>query len=172
MTPYDTSFARTDRMIRENHGLPWTLEMEDTLTRLFIKGASLKEMALTMERKGDSVLTRLCKLSLIERNPYDDEDYFITPHGQQLINDLNNYANLSEKFTMIDTNKTIEIKTFIQGVDATQMTDAQIFSLIAEKEQEIEKLRSIKVASSKLAAAISALQDDVQHLAEFVDSRP
>lgn len=178
MTPYNANFARSDNVIRDNHGKPWTSTMERTLIDLFIQGTPMKEIAETLGRKGDSILTRLRHLNLVEGDSYTWE-YHITPRGQQLVNKTAHLVDPSADIpqapkepTMNDTTKTIETKTFILGADAAQMSDAQIFSLIAKKEQEIEKLRSIKVASSKLAAAISALQDDVQHLAEFVDARP
>lgn len=176
MTPYDTSFARSDKEIRENHGKPWTADMERTLIDLFVQGTPLKEIAEAMGRKGDSITVRLCHLCLISGDSMTGH-YHITPRGQQLIDRNSTFIHRPTKETTMNdiqtaNTKTIETKTFILGADAAQMSDAQIFSLIAKKETEIEKLRSIKVKSLKLTAAIEALQADVESLAEFVDTRP
>ena len=65
----------------------------------------------------------------------------------------------------------IESKVFVNGIDATDMADSEIFRLIAKTEDEIAKLRAIKTASKKLSGAISKLEADVTKLAEYVDSR-
>ena len=65
----------------------------------------------------------------------------------------------------------IESKVFVNGTDATGMSDGEIFSLIAKTEAEITKLEAIKTPSKKLAAAIDKLQEDVVKLATYVDER-
>ena len=73
---------------------------------------------------------------------------------------------------MNDNTPTIETKTFIQGEDASNMTDAQIFNRIAKLEDEIDKLSKIKNQPKKLQALIQTKQDDINKLIEFVDARP
>ena len=55
--------------------------------------------------------------------------------------------------------------------DATDLSDKEIFVLIAKTEAEIDKMKAIKTPSKKLAAAIDKLQEDVVKLATYVDER-
>lgn len=69
------------------------------------------------------------------------------------------------------TAKLIENKVYINGTDATGLSDKEIFVLIAKTEAEIDKMKAIKTPSKKLAAAIDKLQEDVVKLATYVDER-
>ena len=69
------------------------------------------------------------------------------------------------------TTKNIETKVLIAGIDAATMSDMDIFSKISKLEGEISKLTTIKAKSAKLAAAVSAIEDDVQKLVAYVDGR-
>lgn len=69
------------------------------------------------------------------------------------------------------TTKNIETKVLIAGIDAATMSDTDIFSKISKLEGEISKLTAIKAKSVKLAAAIAAIEDDVQKLVAYVDGR-
>lgn len=65
----------------------------------------------------------------------------------------------------------IETKTFINGIDAAQLTDDQIFQRIANIEKKIDALTAIRAKSTKIQAAIASLEADVQSLVAFVDAR-
>jgi hypothetical protein len=66
---------------------------------------------------------------------------------------------------------TIEVKTFVNGVEGSTLTDAAIFNKIAAIEVEIEKLEAIKRKPKKLVALIAEMQADVEKLADYVDKR-
>ena len=66
----------------------------------------------------------------------------------------------------------IETKTFIRGMEASSLSDNDIFKLIAKLEGEVDTLGKIKVKSVKLEKAIADLNNDVQKLVEYLDSRP
>ena len=65
----------------------------------------------------------------------------------------------------------IETKTFINGADASELSDNQIFQRIAKLEGEMDKLVGIRAKSVKKDAAIAALQSDIDALVAYVDAR-
>ena len=66
---------------------------------------------------------------------------------------------------------TIETKTFIAGKDAKNMSDSEIFALIAELEADVDKLSSIRNKPKKLVASIEKTQAEIAKLVEYVDGR-
>ncbi len=67
--------------------------------------------------------------------------------------------------------KIIETKTYVNGADAANMTDEQIFSAIANVEAEINHLNGVQNKPQKLEAKIAAMQEDIKALVAFVDGR-
>lgn len=65
----------------------------------------------------------------------------------------------------------IETKTFINGTEAANMTDSQIFQRIAKLEGEIKALEDIKTKSVKKNEAIEALKADIKAMVDYVDNR-
>lgn len=65
----------------------------------------------------------------------------------------------------------IEEVVLIKGQRADNMTDDQIFSLIAKLETEINNLESISNKPNKLKSKIEALRQDIYKLVVFVDGR-
>lgn len=66
----------------------------------------------------------------------------------------------------------IETKTYIFGTLAANVSDDQVFGMVAGLEQQIEQLSKTQNKSKKLEAKIAALQADVKALNDFVDARP
>ncbi len=64
-----------------------------------------------------------------------------------------------------------ETKVFINGVDASTLTDDQIFGEIRRAEKRIEELKAIKTPTKKLADNITKLEEYAADLAKYVDSR-
>lgn len=65
----------------------------------------------------------------------------------------------------------ITTKSYIGGVDASTLTDDQLFEMIAKKEAEVSKLKTIKVESKKLTAQIEKAEQQIKDLATFIDNR-
>jgi hypothetical protein len=67
----------------------------------------------------------------------------------------------------------IEIKsiTYINGTAVEDLTDDQIFGKIAQAEDEIAKLKTIKAKSEKIKAKIAEIQASITGLVEIVDAR-
>ena len=157
---FDTSFARTDNVKRARHGLPWTLDEYASLERLFVAGYDLKRISETLMRPADGVISKLERCEYIRYDP-TNSCYRVTNPTQPV--------TTKKEPTM--SKQLIESKVFVNGIDATDMADDEIFRLIAKTEDEIAKLRTIKTVSKKLSGAISKLEANVVKLAEYVDSR-
>ena len=66
---------------------------------------------------------------------------------------------------------TVETRTFVNGVDAKQLSDDNIFAKIAEAEAEIERLNKIKRKPKALQARIDALTAGIDALVALSDAR-
>lgn len=66
---------------------------------------------------------------------------------------------------------TVETRTFVNGVDAKQLSDDSIFAKIAEAEAEIERLNKIKRKPKALQARIDALTAGIDALVALSDTR-
>lgn len=105
-------------------------------------------------------VTKECVEPINELEALNTTDVFTQEYGA-------NFLNKGDKQMAAN----IETKVFIQGVDATQVTDSQIFSSIARIEQEIEALEKIQNKPETLKAKINSMWADVKALAEYVDTR-
>ena len=65
----------------------------------------------------------------------------------------------------------IETKTFIDGIDASTVSDEQIFTRIAKIEAQIDTWNKIKTKPKKLEAKIAEAQQSINMLVAFVDGR-
>ena len=162
---FNTSFALTDNVKRARHGLTWTPDEYITLARLFVAGHDLKYISEALQRPADGVISKLQRGRYICYD-YTDGCYRVSNPTQPATTQP---ATTKKELTM--PKPLIESKVFVNGIDATDMSDAEIFRLIAKTEDEIAKLRAIKTASKKLSSAISKLEADVTKLAEYADSR-
>ena len=140
--------------------MPWTPDEYTALERLFVAGHDLKYISETLLRPADGVISKLERCKYIRYDP-TNSCYHVTNPTQPV--------TTKREPTM--SKQLIVSKVFINGTDATDMADAEIFRLIAKTEDEITKLRAIKTASKKLSGAISKLEADLSKLAEYVDSR-
>lgn len=64
-----------------------------------------------------------------------------------------------------------ETRTFINDVEASTLTDDQIFGEIRRAEKRIEELKAIKTPTKKLADNITKLEEYAANLATYVDNR-
>lgn len=165
---FDTSFAGADKERRARHGMPWTSHDYDRLKDLFQKGSNLKTICEAMQRPAEGVLAKLISRGHIVPDVDHYNRYNYAPASKVAFGDCHESTPVKE-VTM--TKNLIESKVFVNGTDATDMSDAEIFRLIAKTEDEIGKLKAIKTPSKKLSDAISKLESDVIKLAEYVDSR-
>lgn len=171
---FDSSFEGRDNVTRKRRGLPWLPIELSSLRELYQKGRSLQEMCERLERPAAGTLAKLVAVGCLRRETdyrsYRSTYYYQMPLAEDTaaVNEAINQTT-EEEPTM--TAKLIENKVYINGTDATDLSDKEIFVLIAKTEAEIDKLKAIKTPSKKLAAAIDKLQGDVVKLATYVDER-
>lgn len=147
----------------ENSGKRWEVEELASLRHNYNLGLDLTEICTRHKRPKSGVLNKLCELRILR---YSSADY-----SYIVVAKPKNVNKVETEKEIIMSNANIETKVFIQGKDATEMTDAQIFSLIAKLEGEQDKLSQIKNKPKKLVAAIHALTLDIEMLVEYVDGR-
>ena len=166
---FDSSFEGRDNVTRKRHGLPWLAAELSSLRELYQEGKSLQEMCEMLERPATGTLTKLVGVGCLTRET-DSRSYRSTYYYRMPLAEDTAAVNEAINQTTM-TAKLIENKVYINGTDATDLSDKEIFVLIAKTEAEIDKMRAIKTPSKKLAAAIDKLQEDVVKLATYVDER-
>ena len=173
---FDSSFEGRDNVTRKRHGLPWLAAELSSLRELYQEGKSLQEMCEMLERPATGTLTKLVGVGCLTRETdsrsYRSTYYYRMPLAEDTaaVNEAINQTETTQKEPAM-TAKLIENKVYINGTDATGLSDKEIFVLIAKTEAEIDKMKAIKTPSKKLAAAIDKLQEDVVKLATYVDER-
>lgn len=65
-----------------------------------------------------------------------------------------------------------EVKTFINEQDASKLSNAEIFKMIAAAEKNLESFKNLKTSSKKKDAAIALIEADLAKMAEYLDNRP
>ena len=171
---FDSSFEGRDNVTRKRHGMPWLSTELSSLRELYQEGKSLQEMCEMLERPATGTLTKLVGVGCIRRETDTISYRSIYYCRMPLVEDtaaVNETINQTIEKEPTMTAKLIENKVYINGTDATGLSDKEIFVLIAKTEAEIDKMKAIKTSSKKLAAAIDKLQEDVVKLATYVDER-
>lgn len=180
--------AESFKATAHRFGKPWYAHEEETLALCFKAGMQIEDLCPRFGRDRDGVLRKLEKLGLIG-SPYADGSYqyvyrytcdfepfspttagvFSRDVAVAISGSTITLQNLTKETTM--STPTIENKTFILGKDASQMSDGEIFNLIAKTEGELAKLKAITTKSSKLAAHIKKVEADLKALAAYLDGR-
>ena len=175
---FDSSFEGRDNVTRKRHGLPWLSTELSSLRELYHEGRSLQEMCERLERPATGTLAKLVGVGCLTRETdtrnYRSIYYYRMPLAEDIaaVNEaVNQTTTETTQKEPAMTAKLIENKVYINGTDATGLSDKEIFVLIAKTEAEIDKMKAIKTPSKKLAAAIDKMQEDVGKLATYVDER-
>lgn len=148
---------------RRNHGARW---VPDHFTQLHhwwnaCPGMSFQEICDAMGRSYSAVAAKLSERGYVRYDPTTGCYCGNRPSNPQ--------PTTTKEETM--NNATIETKTFIAGIDATTLSDEQIFKHIAKLEGEVDKLKAIRTVSKKLQAAIAKMEEDLVALVDYVDNR-
>ena len=126
---------------RPNHGRPWTPEQKDYLKSCWLySNKSFEQICAEMGRSYSSIICKLGSLELVAYHPVHREYRTrFTRRASAVEQVQETIINDTEETTMTAN---IETKVFINGVDASQLTDEQIFQRIAKIEGEIDKLKA------------------------------
>lgn len=76
-----------------------------------------------------------------------------------------------EKQMALNNTKLIETRTFINGVDASTLSDDQIFQVIAKVENDIKELENIENKPTKLIKKIEKAHKGIEKVLRYVDAR-
>ena len=98
-----------------------------------------------------------------------DMDEYGTPVSAAGGSRVSNNVNVKKEKPMSGIK--LETKIFLNGRDASDFSDAEIFSAIAQVEGEIERLEKIKHKPEKLKKAIAKLESDIDDAVKYVDAR-
>jgi hypothetical protein len=164
------------RPYAQNAGKLWTTDELVKLVNLFAQGYGVGSICAKLERTVLGVLMKLKERGLVTQDSSGDWRYITEPHFTGKIANVvvvgDNVAPTSQKENQMSiSNANIENVTMIQGQNAAQMTDDDIFQLIAKLEKEVETLSLIIHRPIKLSAKINKLNEDIKDLVMYVDSR-
>ena len=192
---------KADKPVARRSGQRWSELEEQHLKEAFIRGEALEQISTSLQRPGTAVLSRLVDMRLLIRRDLGNYRYdyhvndslfikhnFPNPYKQgqskpntQPIPDSpaarwpypkEPVDSTTEPQPKEDTMATIiETKTFIDGIDASTVSDEQIFTRIAKIEAQIDTWNKIKTKPKKLEAKIAEAQQSINMLVAFVDGR-
>lgn len=80
-------------------------------------------------------------------------------------------SKLGKEPTMITKTPVFEKRVFINGVDATILSDDKLFETIETLEREVERLNAIQAKPQKLGKKIAKLYKDIDRIKAYVDAR-
>jgi hypothetical protein len=168
MKQFNTNYEARDRDPSQwaRYGMTWSAAEKEKLYGLFASGRFLEDMCMVLGRPASGVISKLQSANLIQYNPADDQYYINETNAESSAQPVH-----QSKEKDMSTNIAITNKTLIGGVDASQLTDEQIFQLIARKENEIKTWETIQARPKKLQAIIDEAKADIQKLVDFVDAR-
>lgn len=162
---FDTTFTSRDRTQRARHGMPWTREELKRLESYFHEGFDLKDLCEALERPAKGVVPKLEQAGLIQLDGGAGE------YRRTVTVDRNVVNHTKETPMNVTGPITVETLTTVNGKDIRTLSDAQIYSLIASEEDEIDELSRIKRKPKRLQAEIARRQAGIDALVEYLDSQ-
>lgn len=189
--PWDASFATHDQERRANHGKIWSGHELVHLRGMFLAGRSLESMSIELQRPADGIITKLvCTLKCLYQetcgNPYTFR-YVVrqgnarkpnttpkpkaAPDAADPVPQPTNLTKLEKLMANNPNIIKIETKTFVNGTDVSEMSDAAVYSLIADQEAVIAELEKIKTKPKKLTEEIAKRQAGIDALVGYLDSK-
>ena len=168
---FDASYLDNDAPTsHRNYGKTWTTDERVELAKLFMSGHTLQRMCEKLGRPASGVLPKLEDMSLIEKIA---GTYFRNDHGAAPVRAHGAVTLKSTKEPAMKKPAVVQTKTFtfIDGADASDLSDQEIFQKIADMEGEIAKWSAIKSRPKKLDDAIAKMQASIAALVKYVDER-
>lgn len=168
------------------HGRPWLDEDYANLRRMFFEVNSLTYICKTLGRSAGGVVPKLKQMKLVYEgndNMYHPNIYYavdssaetrVQPRSSEELYDLQQAETLNqiqEQTEMNNEVKVIEEITLINGQNATNLSDDDIFKLIGKLEEMAQSLCRIQNKPKKLVAKIDSINEDIKKLVDFVDAR-
>lgn len=173
-----------DEPERSNQGKTWAVVEEQNLIAMWKEGMSVEELARRFQRSVGGLIARLDMLRLIRHESAPSQGNSWKPtYIMVVLNPHYSLFNKKESTMAIPTMgeatlgkaptlpPAYEVKAFIYGTLAENVSDETIFQHIADLESQIKKLEAIGNKPKKLTARIKALQDQITALITYCDER-
>jgi len=166
----ETIRTYTEAVKPERYGLPWTEEEYAKLKSLWLdSNLSFAAICKILKRPETGVAAKLQYMGYICHNSsldYNEYEVLNRPSPLKAEKAAKELTNPFESKIMF------EVKTFINEQDASKLSDAEIFVLMAKAEKNLESFKNLKTSSKKKDAAIAQIEADLAKMAEYLDSRP
>lgn len=167
----ETIRTHTEAVKPERHGLPWTEEELGRLKSLWVgPGLSFAAICKILKRPETGVAAKLEHMGYICHNsslPYNEYEVLNRPSPLKA-----EKAAKEPTINPFESKIMFEVKTFINEQDASKLSDAEIFVLMAKAEKNLESFKNLKTSSKKKDAAIAQIEADLAKMAEYLDNRP
>jgi len=162
--------THTEAVKPERYGLPWSEEEHAKLKSLWLdSGLSFAAICRMMKRPETGVAAKLQSMGYIRQIcslGYNEYEVLNRPSPPKAEKAAKEPTNTFESKIMF------EVKTFINEQDASKLSDAEIFVLMAKAEKNLESFKNLKTSSKKKDAAIAQIEADLAKMAEYLDNRP
>jgi hypothetical protein len=160
--PINEFLADTGRhWLKPNATSYWHAASEARLKVYVDAGKPVDEIAELFGRSRTAILSRMIFNNIIKRNELTGEYTYMNPED----------CKIAKANPVAPVPALWETKCYINGRDASSMTDEEIFAAIAQAEARVGRYKDIIYKPEKLKKAILDLHDQIGKLVEFVDSR-
>lgn len=156
---------------------PWTEQDKRNLQRLVKGRCSMPYMMTCLGRLEDAIQFQ------IDKGDFDTKS--LKEQKQEIESNMNNAAehfakveatlietfiqNLKENIAM--SKPIFENKSFVNGLDVNEMSEAQLIAAIKTVEGEIAELKTVKSKSTKIAAKIAEMQGALANIVAVLDAK-
>lgn len=139
---WDTSFARRDSERRARHGMIWSEAELLKLKLLFVRGCSLEQICIELQRPADGVINKLCSpLNLIRLDPVSFK-YRITQNGWRACDEyVKQLAKADAAIANGDKDEHVKLLNQPDVVDLKTMSD-QIDAHISTAQGHFDKVEA------------------------------
>lgn len=167
---FNTAFLSTDSVRRAKHGQIWQDEELCHLEKLFLCGTPLSAMCEALQRSAQGVVAKLRSQRFIW--PDSDGYHYLTDEAKIQSTKPITESTIEEEPIVTINVPVIETKTFIHGLDASTMSDEDIFVIIAKLEERWRKYDVITAKPKKMVIVMDTIRADIVALTVYVDGRP
>jgi hypothetical protein len=171
-------YVLANQLSLRNYGKRWTNEEVTSLAGHLLAGKKMSTICAIMQRPSDGVQAKALQHRLIIEHGLE---YLVDSDACSRCCDVAKRLELCapapSAATLLSSTKqgipmAIETVVFIDGTKASTLSDAQIFTKIADLETEYAKLDRIQHKPEKLRKVMTKISADVAELVAYVDSRP
>lgn len=164
---FNKSAYDTIRVIARENNLTVGLEqIENVQQALWDYNTQMLEEEYNRQEARAGTFDAICPRTTASR------PFAITGVADHAINPCNKIPTPPKEEPIVAKTPAFETKHFVDGQDASTITDEGLIHAIKRLETEIEALRQVKTKSTKISAKIEELNTQREAIAKLLDSRP